>query len=129
MKSLQPARQLILGVRRGGGGKMATRRWRTNYLLWVLAASGIFVGLSFIDPVAGASKGENSLVAYVKFVMEGGYNTPALLVAIALRSAFQVIPAALVGWLLQALAVVAWASVRAAKIAEQNAEAGRRQPR
>src|SRR5262245_21311298 len=109
---------------------MAVHRWHTSYSLWLFATVAIFIGLAFVDPVAGAAKGENSLVAYVRMLADGHYyNTEALLIGIGLRSAFQAIPAVLIGWLLQAIVVVTTSAVRRGMSGEQVADDKRRPPR
>jgi hypothetical protein len=93
---------------------MALARFRTDNRLWALIAACAFVALGFVDPVAGAAKGDNSLWSWVGILVRGEYtcSTGELLAPIVLRAMIQAVPAALVGWVAQALIVVVWSSVR-----------------
>jgi hypothetical protein len=91
---------------------MTGKPLRTSYPLWALAAIILFIALGFVDPVAGAAKGDNSLWSYVGHLCDGGYNTEALLTAAAYRAVLQTVPAVLLGWVLQALLVAGWAAAR-----------------
>jgi hypothetical protein len=87
---------------------MAKTRFRTDHRLWATAAACVFLALGFVDPVAGVAKGDNSLWAYVARLVTGNYSCSTLdiVVLILIRSALQVIPAALLGWVVQAVVVV-----------------------
>jgi hypothetical protein len=93
---------------------MTRQPFRTDYRLWILAAGCVFVALGFVDPVAGAAKGDNSWWAYVGFLLRGDYScsTGEIIGAITFRGALQAVPSVLVGWVLQALVVVGWSSPR-----------------
>ena len=88
---------------------MAKAKFRIDLRLWLLAAGGLFVALGFVDPVAGVAKGDNSLWAYVARFVTGDYfcSTPDIVIPILFRSALQVVPAAALGWVVQAVVVVA----------------------
>jgi hypothetical protein len=90
---------------------------QTNNRLWVLGAVSVFVALGFVDHLAGATwKGDNSLWHYFGLLFEEqeGHNTEGLLFVILFSSLLRAVPAVLVGWVLQALVVAIWSSVRAA---------------
>ena len=88
---------------------MARVRFRTDFRLWLLAAGGLFASLGFVDPVAGVAKGDNSLWSYVARFVTGDYfcSTPDIVIPILFRSALQAISAAALGWIVQAVVVVA----------------------
>jgi hypothetical protein len=94
---------------------MNRRLWRTDYRLWALIAVPVFVGLGFVDHLAGATwKGDYSLWSIVSRLLRGDYfcSTSEMLAAILAFALARAVPAALVGWVAQALVVVVWSSVR-----------------
>ncbi len=96
---------------------MAMARFHTDKRLWLIAASVLFVALGFVDPVAGVAKGDNSLWAHVARFVTGDYfcSTPEIVIPILLRSALQAIPAAVLGWVAQAVVVIVRSRGRATK--------------
>jgi hypothetical protein len=106
---------------------MPRARFRTDLRLWLLAAGGVFVALGFVDPVAGVAKGDNGLWAYVARFVTGDYfcSTPDIVIPILFRSALQAVPAAALGWVVQAVVVVARGPAEVAD-AEPGAAADRR---
>ena len=108
---------------------MAQERFRTDYRLWALLAGCVFIGLGFVDPVAGATwKGDNSLWAYVGILVSREYacSTDTALMLIGLRALLHAVPAALVGWVAQALVVVGWSSARSGPLASDGSPRGNR---
>src|SRR4051794_13984009 len=92
---------------------MPKTQFHTNYLLWLLAAGCVFIGLGFVDPFGGYDKADNSLWAVVAVIMSGDCSGTAECVRILLILAgLLVAPAVLLGWVTQALLVVAWSAVR-----------------
>ena len=85
---------------------MAKRRWPTDYRLWALAAGVVFIPLGFMDLLAGSGKEEHSLWAYLRLLLAGGHNNQALVSMLVIQGLFLAIPAAAIGWLVQALAVM-----------------------
>ena len=87
---------------------MARGRLRTDLRFWLVAAGCLFVAFGFVDLIAGVAKGNNSLWASVARLVTGEYScsTPDIVIAIVFRSALQAVPAAVIGWVLQAVAVV-----------------------
>lgn len=91
--------------------------YRTNYWIWGIVSGCIFLALGFVDPVAGATwKGDCSLWSHVGDLISGDYfcSPGDILAPIVFMALFLAIPAALLGWVLQAIIVVAWQSSRAA---------------
>jgi hypothetical protein len=89
--------------------------YRTNYWFWGIASGCIFLALGFVDPVAGATwKGDCSLWSHVGILIRGDYfcSSADIVAPIAFMALFLAVPAALLGWVLQALIVVAWQSSR-----------------
>ena|SRR6266568_3846069 len=84
---------------------MSALRWKTDRWLWAIAAAGLFIALGFVDPLAGKTKGEHDLWSYFA-LLDGEHDTAGVLVVIMVRSLFQAVPALLLGWLIQAVAVV-----------------------
>ena len=87
---------------------MAKSRYRTNYLLWVAASGCLFVALGFVDPVAGVSKGDSSLWAVVNRFVRGAYycSTTDIVVGLLILAISRAIPAAILGWVMQAVVVI-----------------------
>jgi hypothetical protein len=91
---------------------MTGQRWHTNCWLWALTTGCVFITLAFVGPLAGATwNGEYSLFGYVRLLLKG-VNPDALIAMILFQSLFQLIPALLVGWVLQALVVVGLSAAR-----------------
>jgi hypothetical protein len=91
--------------------------YRTNYWIWGIASGSIVLALGFVNPGAGVTwKGDSSLWSYVGVLVRGDYfcSLADILAPIAFMALFLAVPAALLGWVLQALIVVAWRSSRAA---------------
>jgi hypothetical protein len=89
-------------------------RFRTNYWLWAFAATCLFVVLGFVDHLAGTTyKGDHSLWSYVGIAIHGEYHssTAEFLAAITFHTILRALPAALVGWVAQALAVVVFTGI------------------
>ena len=84
-------------------------RYRTDYHLWLGVAACVFVALGFFDPSGGMSKGSSSLWATVAVLVThyDRINTSEMLAAVACYSALLAGAAALVGWAVQAVMVVA----------------------
>ena len=94
--------------------KIVRARYRTNYWLWAFSGTCLFVVFGFVDHLAGATyKGGNSLWSYVGIAVREEYGiTIELLEVIAFSAVIRALPAALVGWVAQALAVVALSGIR-----------------
>lgn len=89
---------------------MAMKTSRTNYLFWAVATAGVFVVLGFVNPLAGATwKGEYSLWDHVGILLRGEHmgGAGAALVPVLFLSGVLAVPSLLVGWLVQAVFVVA----------------------
>lgn len=81
----------------------------TNYLIWGITSGCIFLALGFVDPVAGATwKGDNSLWSYGGILVHGDYicSRAEILTHIAFLALLLAVPAALLGWVVQALVIV-----------------------
>ncbi len=89
---------------------MPTAQFHTHRRLWLISAGGLFIALGFIDPVAGVAKGDNCLWHYVTRFVTGDYfcSTPDIIIPILYRSALQAVPAVILGWVVQSVAVMAW---------------------
>jgi hypothetical protein len=88
---------------------MTHRPFRTNCWLWAIFAFCLFVGFGFVDPMAGRSKGSDSLWRFVAECFSGDVpvGVPLLLgVMIA-------VPAVAFAWVIQAVVVVVWSMLRA----------------
>jgi hypothetical protein len=105
---------------------MARVRFRTDHRLWRLAAGGLFIALGFIDPVAGVAKGDYSLWAYVARLATSHRNTWDIVVPILFRSVLLALVAAPLGWLVQALVVIARGGVEGAAVGRGAVPAGPR---
>jgi hypothetical protein len=90
---------------------MARSAYRTNHLGWVLASACVFAALSFIDLFAGVAKGDCSLWGQLAVLFRGEYicDTTEVLGGVVLWTAILAVPAVLIGWLIQAVIVVAQA--------------------
>jgi hypothetical protein len=89
--------------------------FRTNYRVWVFAASCLFMALGFVDPVAGATwKGDNSFWSHVGILLRRVYfcSTADLVDGIMLQALLQAVPAVVFGWVLQAFVVIFWSVAR-----------------
>lgn len=88
--------------------------YHTNYWIWKMASGGIFVALGFVDPLAEAWKGDNSLWHWVSILVRGDYicSPATILTPIAFLALFLAVPSILTGWVVQALVVVLWSSIR-----------------
>jgi uncharacterized membrane protein len=85
---------------------MGRTLFRTNRKVWMFFTCGVFVGLGFVDLLAGATfKGSASLWNNVGDLGRG--DSAVALLVVAIRATLLAVPAILLGWLLQALAVVA----------------------
>ena len=82
------------------------RSYQTDYRLWAVIATMLFVALGFVNVLGSGTKSESSLWAYFGLLAEGGNNTRFLLVAIVVQSLCLAAPAIAVGWLIQAVAVL-----------------------
>jgi hypothetical protein len=93
---------------------MAMKRFRTVYSLWALVAVGVFVALGFVDPVAGAAKGDNSFWSLLGVYNSGDMqlNLADMRPNLVFRAGLQVVPAILIGWVAHAMIVIVWSSIR-----------------
>jgi hypothetical protein len=81
-------------------------RFNTSYRLWLAIAAGIFIALSFVETVG---KAEYNLWNMIGLLIRHDYHCSPLEVVtwILLRVLFQAVPAVAVGWVTQAMVVVA----------------------
>jgi hypothetical protein len=87
--------------------------FHTDYRIWAFAAASVFLALGFVDPLAGAMwKDDYSLWAQVGILVRGDYicSTADILTPIAFRALLHTVPAAALGWVLQAFVVVLWSA-------------------
>ncbi len=87
--------------------------FRTNYSIWEIASVCIFLALGFVDPFAGALQCNTSFWALFSSIFMDPGESPAS-TFLALYALLLAVPAALTGWVLQALVIVAWQSSRTA---------------
>ena len=87
---------------------MARVRFRTHLRLWGLAAACVFAALGFVDVTAGVGKGDNWFWANVaRLALHDYHGSSAEAVSIiAVQAIVLAGPALLLGWALQAIAVV-----------------------
>jgi hypothetical protein len=83
---------------------MEKRHWQSDHWLWAIATTAAFIALGFVDIAGGMGKGEWHLWSNFKDL--GGVYTTGAVGEIIVRSLLQLGPALLVGWLIQAVAVV-----------------------
>jgi hypothetical protein len=93
---------------------MARRVYRTSPLIWFFAPLSVFVALGFVDHLRGVAKAEASLwglatEAAGKQQQIGGSER---LTAFVCQAILLAVPSVLVGWVLQAVAVVFWSMAR-----------------
>jgi hypothetical protein len=83
-------------------------RFRTNYQLWTAIGGCLFIALGFVDPLAGAGKGDNRLWANVVRLVHEDFSriTSDMVLPILLWGVILAIPAAALGWVFQAIVVV-----------------------
>lgn len=88
--------------------------YRTNNWLWGIASGCIFLALGFADPVSGAAKGDCSLWSHVGVLIRRDYfcSSAEILAHVAFLAMFLAVPAALLGWVVQALIIVLWRFTR-----------------
>ena len=84
---------------------MAKSRWKTDRLLWIVASCATFAVIGFLNPLAGTGRGDCSLWGLVRDGMKSRMEGDSSF-AIGIQSLFCAIPAIILGWPLQALAVV-----------------------
>lgn len=85
---------------------MAKRTWRTDRRLWALFALAIFVPLCFVNLLGNQTKGESSLWSYLLRLGNENSNVLALFAMIVVQGLLLAAPAMVVGWSLQAIAVM-----------------------
>jgi hypothetical protein len=87
--------------------------FRTNNRLWLLASICLFVALGFVDPMAGAVHYDTSLWGIVGGLLRHPTDiTLDILVALLIVALLRLVPAVIFGWVMQALIVIAWSSIR-----------------
>jgi hypothetical protein len=80
---------------------------QTNYRLWTLASACLFVAFGFVNPVAGVAKADTSLWATVSYVVTGKFmDVTGGVTAIVFMSLLLLMPALLLGWVVQAVIVL-----------------------
>ncbi|HLW65102.1 MAG TPA: hypothetical protein VKS79_07235 [Gemmataceae bacterium] len=93
--------------------QMAAKQFQTNYRILTLLAILLFVGLGFVDPVAGVAKGDCSLWSYVGIIFRTNRAVAEeigpKIVYMALLTAMV---AVVIAWVLQALIVVLYSRLR-----------------
>jgi hypothetical protein len=99
---------------------MATTGYHTSRRGWAVAAGCVFVILSFVDPVVGVAKGDNTLWTYFRVLLSGQYacSTTDAVSVVLMRAVFQLVPAMILGWVIQALFLVVKKSSRRTTPAE-----------
>jgi len=81
---------------------MVKSRWKTDHLLWIVASCASFAVIGFLNPLAGTSRGDCSL--WGSFL--DGMDRDGDWVIIGFQSLLCAAPAVILGWPLQAFAVV-----------------------
>jgi hypothetical protein len=97
---------------------MTQAQFRTDNRLWAAVAVCVFVALGFVDPFAGAAKGENNLWARVAILVTGDYicSTTEIILPILIVGAFEALSAAALGWVAQAAVVMVRSQFRSVKL-------------
>jgi hypothetical protein len=82
-----------------------TKKYRTDCVLWSVFALGLFIALGFVNLIPGG-KDDCRWWSYVKAVCEGRRNGSTMVGIIVGQGLLLAVPAVVLGWLGQAIAVV-----------------------
>lgn len=94
---------------------MPQRRFRTNYWIWTVSSFCVFVGLGFVNHLAGVtSKSDGSLWSLVGILIRQEYvsHTSDVLLGIAILAIVPAIAGVIIGWVIHALVVITWSVIR-----------------
>jgi hypothetical protein len=93
---------------------MARARYGANTRIWLIAAGCLFVAIGFVDPVAGVTKGDNSLWSHTTHLVTGDYHcsTSDIVIPIVFQAVLLSVPSVMIGWVIQAFIVMTWPQVQ-----------------